>query len=274
MKFITKGLGFILVGALFIVTISCTIDLLSQILPAKYWYLPVLGASAFDVGVIVWVLTLLNDVENTEQRAICWTLLCIDIAGVGVTAISDVFFVDAARGLVTAVPHDWIRYIVAGVMLIIIINVIGWLGMHIVHPKHIAQATGKGMQTVQPQNYVTGTIVTPQPQQQPPALPRPKQGLLGTVKSVLWGEQQDSPPARQVDPRTTQQDLQDWVSTWMGSTDQQNGMPLLEWLEEMGSEFVRADTMALARRLYPVKAASPLQQPMLDTTNGNGRVPK
>jgi hypothetical protein len=77
-----------------------------------------------------------------------------------------------------------------------------------------------------------------------------------------------------VDQRSTQQDLQDWVSVWMRSTDQQNGMPFLTWLEEMGSDHVKDATMALARRLYPVKSspqqpASPLSQPLLDTNKAS-----
>jgi hypothetical protein len=62
----------------------------------------------------------------------------------------------------------------------------------------------------------------------------------------------------------------------MDSTDRQEGMPFLPWLEDLGTEHVKDATMALARRLYPVKASqqSPLSQPVLDTTHGNGHSPK
>jgi hypothetical protein len=145
-------------------------------------------------------------------------------------------------------------------------------------------ANQKSGDVIEAQGY---TVVEPQ---YPAALPKPKKGLVGVGKTLLFGDtadgvsgaalpQQSSTPVQptmHVDQRTTQQDLQDWISVWMDSTDRQEGMPFLPWLEDLGTEHVKDATMALARRLYPVKASqqSPLSQPVLDTTHGNGHSPK
>src|SRR5579859_6009293 len=143
MKLLAKALGFVLAIALFIVTVSCTVDLLSQILPAKYWYLPALGTAAFDVGFVAWLLALLHNVENDQQRAISWSMLTIDFVGIATTSICDVFFFDATKGLVAAFPGDWVRWMIAILMLIIIANVAAWAMMHLTHPNHIQQTFGQ-----------------------------------------------------------------------------------------------------------------------------------
>lgn len=197
MRLFTKGLGFVMTAALFIVTISCTIDLLGQILPAKYWYLPALGTAAFDIGVIAWFLTLLHDVENSEQLTIAWILLGLDFLGVATTVIADVFFFDASKGLVAALPADWTRGIIVALMIIILANVGAWMGMHITHPKHIARTTGRALASSQTRVVESTT--------ESGALPRPKQGLIEGAKTLLFGEQQQSPilPVPQSNPEQT-----------------------------------------------------------------------
>jgi|SRR5579859_246491 len=186
MKLLAKALGFVLAIALFIVTVSCTVDLLSQILPAKYWYLPALGTAAFDVGFVAWLLTLLHDVENSEQRTVAWTMLVADFLGVAVTSVCDVFFYDATKGLVAAFPGDWVRWVVVAIMLIIIINVAAWAMMHLTSPKHIQGAFGQPRRpaaVAQPR----ARVVQAKPVQKRIAAPAPRRAIPApkTAPAVL-----------------------------------------------------------------------------------------
>jgi hypothetical protein len=151
-------------------------------------------------------------------------------------------------------------------------------GQHIFVRRTTVQGSGYAL----PQSAI-GSITSSEPEEQE----NPSSGsIIDKAKNLLWRQPKQQPPAQSDQPaqppssmpvqiNAVQQDLHDWLYTYMGSTDQQKGVPFLSWLEDLGADHVKDATMALARRLYPVKPsqASPLQQPQMKadqagTTNG------
>ncbi len=276
-----------------------TIDLLKFTMSADQESFAWFGWACFELGLIAWIYWH-GAGARRDQRGIAEIMIGVDLLAVVVAFVADTVLVQARKGGIQIDTGTLTWSIIIAVCIVAVANLVGTVATKLYDPelrkrikqeeyqealdeaeeeanhqielarlKHIT----KNAAAIAPHiGFQQGADWTQQMyqqwalpgQQQPPALPAPTQHNQQSVMSS--------------DTRSTQQDLQDWRSTWMRSTDQQSGVPFLSWLEEMGTDYVKDATMALARRLYPVKASqqptNPLQQPVLDTTNGNGHSPK
>lgn len=264
MTFISRLFSFLLVGGLFIVTAHLTVDLVTKLLPDKYWYLPSMSVGAFDGGFIVWGLTLLYVVENNTQRSITWLMIVVDFGGVAICAFADVFLADATKGLVEMIPPDQMRWIVFGVVGVIIVNVAAWFSLHVVSPQHIERTTGRQSQairtSVKPHNVTQMRKPKVRVAQTPVSTRRVRQLPEARVVLAQETEREDETEPNEEEEELNDSDEQECEEEEL-NTEEENA-----YLEELGDE-EETETVPFRERLTNAKRA------LFPSKSGKKRLP-
>lgn len=141
-KNISNVIFYIVAAILVLFTSSMTIKLVGRILPemseAKYFALII-----FDAGWIAWLVVFLNSAEGTGQRVTSLLLSAVDLIGVGLVALAEVF---TGGQTLAEIPENIGVIAVWSLVGWTIINLVGVFVYHLTDPETMRQISQQNAQ--------------------------------------------------------------------------------------------------------------------------------
>jgi hypothetical protein len=141
-KVCSKILFYALAAAIFAWTCSLTIALVSRLLPGDA-ITPFFALAIFDIGALAWALVFLFQAAGLPQRAISLLAMVLDIAGVILMSIGELFL---GGQQLTAIPEGLGTIVVWAVGLWTAANLVAIYAYHIADPDEMAEIRIRSMQ--------------------------------------------------------------------------------------------------------------------------------
>ncbi len=132
---IGKIIFYIFLVLVFAWTASLTIAEVAIILPNDK-IAPYFALALFDGGSLAWLMAWIGHAKGTPQRAISLVMLVIDLAGVALLSAGRLFM---GGQTLTEAPENLGLYVVYGIAIVTICNVIAAYAFHIADPEIIEQ---------------------------------------------------------------------------------------------------------------------------------------
>jgi len=227
---------------LLLFTATRTIHLFQYLLPADQSYMAFVALVAFDGGLLGWMNYFLRGAKGPHQRGIAACLTVIDLIAVIISFSGDMFFVANAKGIVHIDPA-WATTIIWALVAIIAANLAAIVGCHMMSPENIE---------AQRLEHTNDKIMT----QAFDLLDKQSDELAAEVAPIL---------AQRMIDRARKVHMTGHNGQYGTGSQQQS--PTLPPTTVTPSDTV--DYVKLAHHMQSLQQASPLQQPVLDTTKAN-----
>lgn len=112
-------------------TATLTYSFVSNTLPGLHWIVPVFSLVVFDGGMVAWLIVFLDYAEGSFQRTIAIIACVLDLIGVGLMTVSEIFL--GGQSLVAA-PDSLGDMALWGIGIWTILNVAAVVGFHLFDP--------------------------------------------------------------------------------------------------------------------------------------------
>lgn len=113
-------------------TATLTYSFVASALPNLHWMVPLFSLIAFDGGMIAWLFVFLHFAEGSFQRAIAIGACVIDLIGVGLMVIAEIFL---GGQTMVAAPESLGDMALWGVGIWTVINVAAVIAFHLTDPQ-------------------------------------------------------------------------------------------------------------------------------------------
>lgn len=113
-------------------TATLTYSFVANALPNLHWAIPLFSLISFDGGMVAWLFVFLNFAEGSFQRAIAIGACIIDLVGVGLMVIAEVFL---GGQTMVAPPENLGDIALWGVGIWTVINVAAVISFHLTDPQ-------------------------------------------------------------------------------------------------------------------------------------------
>lgn len=113
-------------------TATLTYSFVSNALPNLHWAIPLFSLIAFDGGMVAWLVVFLHHAEGSFQRAIAIGACVVDLIGVGLMVVAEVFL---GGQTMVAAPESLGDMALWGVGIWTVINVAAVIAFHLTDPQ-------------------------------------------------------------------------------------------------------------------------------------------